>query len=141
LVIHTHMHILFVLICLVSTVHAEEISVKEFYSIPEINNQQLSFGTFWTQGFIIHQYYCSDCVGDDCKPCQADYIVVSQEEEIVRRQNLTYKELIIFVDDAQRFEIGDKYKFLIQITDAKTTPQIINNVKLIYEEKIEEGFK
>ena len=45
---------------------------------------------------------------------------------------------IVFVDDIKSFKLGDKYRFLIKVLDFKTTGQILNDVKLIFYERINE---
>ena len=107
---------------------------SNFYAIHEINQKKFSFGTYYTSGYVVKKYECPPCPSlANCKPCMANNIVISEKNKRLDDYNrLTENDLIVFVEDIKPFEAGKMYRFLIQITDAKTTSQFINNVKLIY---------
>ena len=106
----------------------------------EVNQKHLTFGTYHLVGYVTKKYTCPPCpAGSQCKPCMPEYIVISEENKPTDVNNLSDNDLIIFVDNAGIFEVGKKYRCLIHILDLKTTPQVGNDVKLIYFEKVEES--
>jgi len=64
-------------------------------------------------------------------------ILVSEVSRVLENYFMTDQEIVIFVDDPNIFEKRVKYRFLIKILDAKTVDQQLNNIKLIYHQKIE----
>ena len=108
-----------------------------FLSISELNQANLTFGTYETKGYIVRISTCLPCLEMAvCKPCEPDYIIISEKRTLQKNSKLTDKELIVFVHDAREFRRGDKGWFLIQILDVKTMVQKLNNIKLVYWEKI-----
>lgn len=104
-------------------------------SITQLNEKGYTFGTYLIEGYVIEKLKCPDCSKKrDCKPCFGKRILVSERKESYGIDALSKEELYIFVEDLSVFRKGKKYSFLIQILDAKTTNQFINNVKLIYFE-------
>ena len=121
-----------------SLVFAQQSFLDNFYSIHELNQKKLTFGAYHTEGFVVKKYTCPPCPKEAlCKPCAPDNILIS-EKKIEREtcNDLTEKDLIVFVDNAKRYRLGRKYRFLIKMTDVRTTGQAANNVKLIYSERI-----
>ena len=62
-------------------------------------------------------------------------IFISEQKKELTSYKLGMTELVVYVDDASQFKIGEKYKFLIKVLDAKNFAQITNNLQLIYYEK------
>ena len=110
---------------------------KNVYAIHELNESQFSAGSYETEGFVIKAYDCEAAVDGGLNgSCDHDYIVISEDKLILGKYFLSDKELIIFVDDVLQFEKGIKYRFLVKILDVKTTRQKLNNLKLVYFEKL-----
>jgi hypothetical protein len=111
---------------------------RNFYSIEQLNYFQFSSGTYETEGYVVQAYECPDCPPTPvCRLCLSNNIIISAESGLEENSlKLSNKDLIVFVDPTHRFQVGSKYKFLIQILDVKSTTQILNNVKLIYYEKL-----
>jgi hypothetical protein len=117
---------------------AQAAEKRNFYSIEQLNYFQFSSGTYETEGYVVKAYECPDCPPTPiCKLCLSNNIIISTESAPQESgPQLSSKDLIVFVDPLHRFQVGSKYKFLIQILDVKSTTQILNNVKLIYYEKL-----
>jgi hypothetical protein len=58
-------------------------------------------------------------------------IVLAEEKKEIETYNLSDREMIIFVDDPRIFELGTKYKLRVEIQDAKTTGDSLNDAYLI----------
>ena len=99
---------------------------NDFYPIHEIYKQPINLGTYETEGYVIHVE----------KP--NTMVIAEANKRFVSYDSISDKELIIFSDDMENFVVGTKYKFLIQVLDVKTTKQELNNIKLVYSEKLEE---
>ena len=110
---------------------------KNFYTIPELNQHQFNRGTYETEGYVAFIYTCACIQVASCKPCMEDNIIVSDQNTSRSGYNLTSHDLIIFLKEKGRFQVGKKYRFIIQILDAKSTSQMLNNIKLIYYEKLD----
>lgn len=109
---------------------------ENFYSIPELNQHQFNRGTYETEGYVAFIYACACIQVASCKPCMDDNIIVSDQNTPKVGYDLTSHDLIIFLKEKERFQLGKKYRFIIQILDVKSTSQILNNIKLIYYEKL-----
>lgn len=113
--------------------------VWNLYTIEEVNQQKLSFGTYHVEGYVIKNYKCPPCPeGAMCKPCMPHHMIISQDNKVYDYDvALTNKELMVFTSQDQILKENEYYRFLIQILDVKTSDHNINNVKLIYYERIE----
>jgi len=110
---------------------------KTSYTIQELNQQGFSFGTYEVVGYVTKIYTCPSCPEPGvCVPCTPDYIVLSEQNSLLAKYEVTEKELIVFAENAEQFKLNKKYKLLIQILDVKSTEQMLNNIKLIYSEEI-----
>ena len=110
---------------------------ENFYSIPELNQHQFNHGTYEIEGYVTSIYTCVCIQVATCKPCMDDHIIVSDNNALKSGYDLTNHDLIIFLKEKSRFQLGKKYRFIIQILDVKSTEQVLNNIKLIYYEKLE----
>ena len=113
--------------------------VHNAFAIHELNKKKLSYGTYQISGYVIKKYICPPCPRPGaCQPCMKPYIIVSEEFRVAdENPKLSDEDMMIFVDDAAVFELGEKYKLLIHILDLKTSDQSVNDPKLIYYEKTE----
>ncbi len=104
-----------------------------FYSISDIKEMNFSGGNFInTEGYIVKIYECPRCPpGSYCKMCMGKNIVISEDNKKLKLYDLTEKDMIIFADNTKQFNLGEKYKFSIQITDYKSTSESMNDIKLI----------
>lgn len=127
-----------VLITLASSkiIYAEPLKASSnSYAIHILNKQGFDSGTYEVKGYVIKKYKSSSCQeGMFAKGCLRDYLVIS--EIATESVGLGDSQLMVFVPDTDEFEIGIQYKFLVQILDVKSTPQKLNNIKLIYSEAI-----
>lgn len=106
----------------------------DFYTIKQLNNNRFNFGTYLTEGYVFDIISCKDCDNsEEClSRCSPSKIRVSQEKRLLRNYYLSDSDLIIFVDNADTFEVGKKYQLLIHILDVRTEDQKLNNIQLIY---------
>jgi hypothetical protein len=106
---------------------------SNFFKISEIKRGNFGPGQYSTEGFVVRVYTCPDCpAGAVCKPCMKDNIVISENnQELKDYSGLTNSELIIFTNHVTEFEIGSSYKFLINITNNKSTLENINDIELV----------
>jgi len=104
--------------------------------LSDLNKQGMEYGTYQVEGYIAKIYTCPPCAEfESCKPCMQDNIVLSEKKKFLENYDLSDEEIIIFVDDIEQFQLGKKYKILIQILDLNTTGQKLNNIKRIYHEE------
>jgi len=116
----------------------EEETARNYYYIHELNQKGFNFGTFETLGYVANAYECPPCPPKAfCKPCMGNHIVVSEDNRSIDDYLLTDREIIVFVDHPLEFKKDVQYKFLIKILDVKTVDQQLNNIKLIFYQKIE----
>jgi len=117
---------------------ATEIPIQNLLTIHQLNQQNPKFGTYHVEGYVIRIYTCPPCPkGALCKPCAPEHIILSDENKSLGTvDDITDQELAIITDTVQPFEIGKKYRVLLQILDVKTLEQKLNNPKLIYFEGI-----
>ena len=119
---------------------AQHVPTDNFYSIWDLNKNNFSSGTYTTEGYVVKIYQCPVCREKElCKPCMGNNIIISEKNKLLNSYKVGFSELIIFSDDVSQFKLGEKYRFLFQMLDAKTTSQITNNVKLVYFEKATSG--
>jgi len=103
-----------------------------FYSISELKQNNFSTGEFTTEGYVVKIYTCPICPeGYQCKPCMRNNLVISENNQLLANYALTSKELIIFTDNVQPFELGQKYKFTVKILDSKSTTEPINDIEVV----------
>lgn len=103
-----------------------------FYPIHEIKLNKFNSGTYNTEGYIVKIYICPSCPkGAQCKPCMRDNIVISENNKLLETYSLSDKEMVLFADNPNQFDLGKKYKFSIKILDYKTTGEPINDIEVI----------
>lgn len=103
-----------------------------FYPIHEIKLNKFISGTYNTEGYVVKIYTCPPCPkGAQCKPCMRDNIVISENNKLLETYSLSDKEIILFSDNPNQFDLGKKYKFSIKILDYKSTGESINDIEII----------
>jgi len=127
----------FLILLLAFNAYSELQPIRNFNTVSDFIENKFTYGTYHTEGFVVETYACPSCPeGAMCKPCSKDYIVIAEEKRPIPDLSLLEREIIIFVDDSKRFQIDRRYRFLVQVRDVKSTVQDMNNLKLIYSEKI-----
>ena len=108
-----------------------------FYKIDQIKQKKYQSPIFYTEGFVVKIYTCPECrPSEHCKPCMKNNIVISENNTSLKAYYLTEKELIIFTENPKQFKIGKKYKFLLKLTDIKSTSEPINDIELLQATEI-----
>ncbi|MEI7709206.1 MAG: hypothetical protein WCI76_00660 [bacterium] len=100
----------------------------QFYSIHDLKKSNLSSGLYDTEGYVVKKYECSSGIS---KPCMRNNVVISEHNIPLEKYNLSDDELIIFLDNSKKLELGKKYRFSIRLLDSKTTDEIINDAELV----------
>lgn len=101
-------------------------------TITELKDLKPDSGNFNVKGQIIKIYTCPPCPrGAMCGICMEDNIVISEDNEIIEKYDLTEKRLLIFADSPKQFELGKEYIFSIRITNHKSTNEPINDIELV----------
>ena len=109
-----------------------KIKTEKFVRINDINSKKFAQEIYETEGFVAKIYTCPPCPPNAlCKPCMRNNIVISEENKILESYNLSDKEIIVFTENAETFELNKKYFFKIKITDRKTTSQTANDIELL----------
>lgn len=107
------------IISLVCFAFAQEEPGINLYKIHQINGGNLAPGVYETEGFVISKQICPPCPrGVQCAPCAPESITISEENETLQIVPLTEKdrELVVYTQDLDRFELGSKYRFTIKFT-------------------------
>ena len=103
-----------------------------FYPIPEIKLNKFNSGTYNAEVYVVKIYMCPPCPkGAQCKPCMRDNIVISENNQLLETYSLSGKEMILFANNSNQFELGKKYQFSIKILDYKSTGEPINDVEIV----------
>ena len=85
-----------------------------------------------TDGFVIKIYNCPPCPqGVNCKPCMGNNIIISTHNKALDYSQLSSNELIVFTEHPHKFEVGNKYEFLIELANKKSSPKENHKFKLI----------
>lgn len=113
----------------------------DFYQIHELKQSKIiTSGNYITEGYVVKKYTCPPCPkGFYCKECMDNNIIISENNKLLAVYSLTDKDLIIFTDNPDKFELNKKYRFSIEITEYKSTNEPLNNIKLVEYEAISEG--
>ncbi len=115
---------------------AQERPEPRVYRISDLNALNPQFGTYEVAGYVVKIYQCPPCPdGAQCKPCMPEHIVIAERRSRFAEYVLTDKEMIVFMNNPEQLRLNRKYRFVVQIMNAKTTDQILNNPKLIYFER------
>jgi len=105
----------------------------KLYSLHDFKRANFKKGAYYLQGYVVKVYTCPVCPnGAQCKPCMGDNIVISEYNRIL--SDYTYlgkSEVIIFVNNPRVFKLGRKYKFLVNVSDSKSTLEEINDLELV----------
>jgi len=104
------------------------------YGIQELKEGNLSPGIYNTAGYVVKIYTCPSCPpGAYCEPCMGDNIVISENNKMIIESysDITEKELFIFAENPQQFELGRYYSFSIRISDYSSTSAPISGIELI----------
>ena len=105
---------------LIDQPNIESTDGDNFYSISDLKLNNLTTGEFIVEGYVVKIYTCPFCPkGQICKPCMKNNLIISENNNILENYFLTNKELIIFTDNVQPFELGQKYRFSVKILDYK----------------------
>ena len=104
-----------------STQHNDNSSLADidnsvFDSIQDIRQNPDDNKLFITMAYVVKITTCPPCPpGAMCKPCMPNNIIISESSKAldIYPDLLTNTELIIFVDNPEKFELGTKYKFSI----------------------------
>ncbi len=116
---------------------AEELAKpRNFYTIEELNQHKFEFGTYETEGYVVYINSCTCPPRAKCEPCAEKHIIISAVKNESPEYKRTPNDLKIFIGALGSFEVGTKYRFIIQVLDVKTTSQDLNNIKLIYYKKV-----
>ena len=110
------------------------ISNFDFYSIHEIKQNNISEGSYNTEGYVVKIYTCPPCPKDAlCKMCMEPNIVISEDNKMLDTYSLTEKELLIFTSHSnpKQFKLGKIYQFSINITPLKSTGKSLNDIRLL----------
>ncbi|HLC86413.1 MAG TPA: hypothetical protein VJG30_03950 [Candidatus Nanoarchaeia archaeon] len=98
-------------------------SVLDFkeITISEINNKNLT-GNFNVEAFVIQKFVCAPCSPYMfCKICKPDGILISenliQKGDYIQLNKERIKLLDLETTNPNQFEIGQKYKFSIEIIE------------------------
>lgn len=109
----------------------ESVANDNFYSISELKQNNFSTGEFTVEGYVVKIYTCPFCpTGWQCKPCMRNNLIISENNRPLANYSLTNKELIVFFDKVQLFELGQKYKFFVKVLDDKSTSELINDIEI-----------
>lgn len=105
------------------------------YTIQELNKSGLNFGTYAVEGYVMKMVLCASCLDKAlCAPCAPEHMIISEEKLLLEKRLLTDRELIVFIENQERLQIGVRYRFLIQMLDVRTMNQKAFNAKLVYAE-------
>lgn len=109
-----------------------QVSNFPFYPIHEIKINKFSTGTYNTEGYVVKIYACPPCPkGAVCEVCMKDNIVISENNNLLETYTLSDKEMILFANNTNQFELGNKYTFSIRILEDKSTGEPINDVVIV----------
>lgn len=123
----------------VQSVRSQTEEIENLVEIYQLNEMAPEFGTYTVEGYVAKIYECPECPeGAVCKPCMPPNIIISDRKSQFAQYALTDSELIVFADQAQvdELRVNKRYRFVIQVLDVKTTDQVLNNVKLIFAERM-----
>ena len=108
---------------------ARELPVPSIHELKQLNPTS---GLYKTEGYVAKIYACPPCPPRAvCKPCMQDNIVISEQKKSLDTYTLTDMDLVVFVTHPEQFMLGAKYTYSIQVSDAHTTGDRINDVKLM----------
>ncbi|MDP2652537.1 MAG: hypothetical protein Q8Q08_00725 [Candidatus Omnitrophota bacterium] len=108
----------------------------DFLTISRIKLQAQPTDLFRTEGYVAQIYLCPPCApGSLCKGCLPDMFVISETPKTVDDfEQVGPTELIVFARNGEKLDdlkLGGKYRFMVQVSDIKSTLQPINDVLLI----------
>lgn len=110
---------------------------RNFQTISRLNTQRPNAGSYYTEGYVVSRYHCEPCAApSQCVPCLPDYVILSESPKPKFIGALTDKEVVLFVDGNTEMIMGVLYRVLVHILDVKTLDQAVNNMKVIYYEKV-----
>ena len=102
-----------------------------YLSISEIKKNYNS-GIYNVEAFVVKKYNCPTCPKDAiCKPCMKKNIVISETSELLKNYKLSEKEMILFVDTPEKFQLGKKYSFTIKFLESRSTEEPLNDIQAI----------
>lgn len=118
----------------------QSIITFNFYQIHELKQSNFTSGNFNIEGYVVEIETCPPCplnpAAGVCQPC-SDNVVISENNILLKTYLITEKELIVFMENPERLELGKKYMFSVKILNRKSTAGPINDVELIGFELIE----
>jgi hypothetical protein len=113
-----------------------------FFQIHELKQNNLTPGTYNTEGYVIFIYTCPNCpINSICKTCMGNNFIISESNERTIGYSLADDQLIIFTphNDQHQMQLGKKYKLTINITYYKSTGDKINDINLIGYDLLDES--
>jgi hypothetical protein len=100
--------------------------------IHTIKNNKSPAGIYGTEGYVVKKYICPPCSNNDqCKPCMANHIIISEKIDSSGDFQLSETEMILFSPTTDHYKIGTKYQFTIKILERKSTSEPINDVEIV----------
>jgi hypothetical protein len=109
---------------------------RNFYTIDELKQHKFDFGTYETEGYVVYADQCVCPPRTKCEPCAEKHIIISATKNESPEYQPSPNDLMIFIGTLGSFEVGMKYRFIVQVLDVKTASQDLNNIKLIYFKKV-----
>lgn len=101
-------------------------------TISNIKENRPESGIYQIQGYVVKKYTCPPCSqGAQCKPCMRNNIVISEDNDLLESYNLSDRELIVFTENPNLFELKKRYQFTLKITNSKSTNEQLNDIELI----------
>lgn len=92
--------------------------VNSFKEVKENNSNEKN--TFALEAYVVKINSCIPC-GDktECTPCIPDHIIISEDSSILNENpsKLSEKELFVYAEVPEQFQIGGKYTFVIIQSD------------------------
>ena len=111
--------------------------IPNLITVEELIQRRYTYGAYYIEGYVLDVRPCPPCPRPGlCSPCLPESIVISSTKGSILLLGEKANAVIIFVERASAFQAGGQYRFLIQILNVKTMPTPVNNLKMIYSERI-----
>jgi hypothetical protein len=104
-------------------------------TIPELRKLAPKAGKreFTVVGWVSKVYTCPPCPPEAvCKPCMRDNVILSAEKRTHDSYDLDDKDVIVFVDPADRFVVGKRYSLTVRFSTKKTTGEPFNDLESVH---------
>jgi hypothetical protein len=94
---------------------SSENSGGNLHSIKKLRNTSLPSGTYTTEGFLLQKLACPpDPSPGLSAPCPKDRIIISEAKRETDIYPLTERDLVVFVKEAKRFDVGKFYRLRVK---------------------------